>query len=108
MEFRNNLENLMQEKEVSLSTLAEKIGYGKTTVYYWLKGEREPSATAVVVLSKFFGVSADYLLGLEDDLGIKKITRSLTESEIALLKTFDRLDAASKNKVIGYCEALSN
>ena len=35
--------------------------------YRYEQGTREPSASVIIALANFFGVSTDYLLGLTDD-----------------------------------------
>jgi transcriptional regulator with XRE-family HTH domain len=66
MIFSERLKQLMQELKISQVTLANAIGYTQRAVSKWLNGQAEPSASAVYACAKFFDVSADYLLGLED------------------------------------------
>ena len=56
----------MKETEISQSTLAKEIGYTQRAVSKWVNEQSEPTATAIVRCAQFFGVSSDYLLGLED------------------------------------------
>ena len=56
----------MDEANISQQTLATAIGYTQRAVSKWLNDEAEPTATAVVYCAKYFGVTTDYLLGLED------------------------------------------
>lgn len=46
--------------------LASKTGLTAAAIGFWELGKRVPNAEAVVTLAKYFGVSTDYLLGLED------------------------------------------
>ena len=46
----------------SPATLAEELGTSTQTISYYINGKRKPSYDNVVALTKFFGVSADYLL----------------------------------------------
>lgn len=46
--------------------LARKVGLSQTGIKQWENSQRIPNADAVVRFAKFFGVSTDYLLGLED------------------------------------------
>ena len=64
--FTERLKELRQEKGLSQIQLAKETGISKSAIGFWETGERVPNAQAVVVLAKYFGVSADYLLGLED------------------------------------------
>ena len=44
------------------ATLAEELGTSTQTISYYINGKRKPSYDNVIALTKFFGVSADYLL----------------------------------------------
>lgn len=46
----------------SPATLAEELGTSTQTISYYINGKRKPSYDNVIALTKFFGVSADYLL----------------------------------------------
>ncbi len=64
--FIERLKELRENKNLSQSQLAKNTGLNQTTISSWEIGKRIPSAQAIIVLAKYFGVSADYLLGLED------------------------------------------
>ena len=57
---------LRKEMKLSQKELATEIGATQKAVDFWEKGINEPKATYIINLAKFFGVSSDYLLGLED------------------------------------------
>ena len=46
----------------SPGTLAEELGTSTQTISYYINGKRKPSYENIVALTKFFDVSADYLL----------------------------------------------
>lgn len=50
---------------VSQAVLAVNIGATQKAVDFWEKNVNEPKASYIFALSKYFGVTADYLLGLE-------------------------------------------
>ena len=64
--FAERLKELRLEKELTPGALAICTGLSRSAIVFWEHCKRIPSAEAVVILAKFFGVSADYLLGLED------------------------------------------
>ena len=47
--------------------IANAIGVSLRTYQRFEHGEREPTASTIIALAKFYGVSADYLLGLTDN-----------------------------------------
>ena len=57
---------LRQEKGISQGTLAKEIGATQKAVDFWEKGINEPKATYIINLAMYFGVTTDYLLGLEE------------------------------------------
>jgi len=60
------IKELRLERGVSQKKLAEAIGVDKRAVIFWEQEVNEPKATYIKNLALFFGVSADYLLGLTD------------------------------------------
>lgn len=62
--FGERLKELRIEKGVGQNKLAKDLGLSNASISYWENGKQEPSASAVYKLALYFGVSADYLLGL--------------------------------------------
>lgn len=63
--FAKNLKLLRQEKNLGQVELAKQLKVSKGIISLWENGLREPNMSSLVALSKFFGVSIDYLVGLE-------------------------------------------
>ena len=59
------ISELRRERGISQPQLAAAIGVSKGVISFWENGVNEPKASYIVALCKFFGVSSDYLLGLE-------------------------------------------
>lgn len=57
---------LRKENGLSQQALAKKINVTQKSIDFWEKGINEPKASYIISLAKFFQVSSDYLLGLED------------------------------------------
>lgn len=64
--FAERLKELRQEAKLSTKKLGDKIGVSDAAICRWENCERVPSIIYLVLLAKFFNVSADYLCGLED------------------------------------------
>lgn len=64
--FKSNLKLLRLEKGLGQVELAEKLGVSKGIISLWENGLREPNMTSLISIAKFFGISIDYLVGLED------------------------------------------
>ena len=63
--FGERLRNLRLEKNLGQIALAKKIGVGKSIISLWETNACEPTLSKLILLSKFFKVSIDYLAGLE-------------------------------------------
>lgn len=70
--FKDILKNLMEEKGINQRQLSFSANILPTTISGWLNEGRLPDYNALIKLSNYFEISADYLLGLEDDLGHKQ------------------------------------
>ena len=66
MKFQERLKELRQQHNLSQMDLAKATGISQSAIAKWEIGKTEPTASAIIVLSQFFGETADYLLGLED------------------------------------------
>lgn len=64
--FSERLKELRVEKNISQTKLANAMKVGQSCVSGWEKQWREPNFNALIKLAKYFEVTTDYLLGLED------------------------------------------
>lgn len=64
--FGERLKNLRIEKGLGQISLANELGVGKSVISLWEQNKCEPTLGNLVAMSKFFGVSIDYLAGLSD------------------------------------------
>lgn len=64
--FAERLKDLRLSENLSQRKLAELTNLSPSAIKQWENESRVPNAEAVVTLAKYFCVSADYLLGLED------------------------------------------
>ena len=65
-EFGERLRALRLEKGMGQIQLAKELEVGKSVISLWELGKCEPTLSKLVAISKFFGVTIDYLVGLED------------------------------------------
>lgn len=64
--FCERLKELRTEKGLSAKKLALQIGVSDSIIIKWEKGQRTPSIDNLYSLAVYFGVSADFLIGLSD------------------------------------------
>ncbi len=69
--FGLKLRELRNEKQLTQAKAAELFGVSKTTICQWETSKQEPSLNDIVAIAVYFDVTADYLLGLEDETGSK-------------------------------------
>ncbi len=86
------LEEFLLPLEISAYKLSKDIGIPQTRVSAILKGTRRITADTALRLSMYFGNSAKFWLGLQDDFDIEE-ERNEKKAELTAIKQFDR-DAA--------------
>ncbi len=64
--FGARLRELRMERNLSQMQLAKQLNISQSAIAKWELGKTEPTATAIILLSKFFDVTTDYILGVED------------------------------------------
>lgn len=69
--FHERLNELMEDKNITQKALAKTIGSTQQSISRYQRGERTPDIDTLAALVKVFEVSADYLLGLENEDGSK-------------------------------------
>ena len=65
MRFQERIKELRTQKGLSQMDLAVATGISQSAIAKWELGKTEPTATAIIILARFFGETADYLLGIE-------------------------------------------
>lgn len=65
--IQNRLIEVMATENMTQKEVAKAIGISEACVSRWANGNRRPNAGSIIKLAKLFHVSADYLLGLEND-----------------------------------------
>lgn len=74
---------LREGKGMTQTALARRLGVTRSGVNAWEMGISVPSTQYIVELALFFGVSSDYLLGLDDTASIS--VAGLDDAEISSL-----------------------
>ncbi len=64
--FCERLKELRLEKNLSTIQLGKILNVENSTITRWENGLRVPSIDHLYNIAKFFGVTADFLIGLED------------------------------------------
>lgn len=64
--FAERLKDLRQEKGLSIQALAKEIKIGSSSICRWENCQADVKGYQLVILARYFGVTIDYLMGLEN------------------------------------------
>lgn len=78
--FSSRLKKLREEKGYSMAALAKEIDATGVSIGYYERGERVPDIETLKKICDFFGVSADYLLGISDNPSTNEATKELCQT----------------------------
>ena len=84
------LEEFLVPMEISQYKLAKEIKVPQTRISGIVKGKRRITADTALRLSKYFGTSAKFWLGLQDDF-------DLEESQVLLAQELTEIEELRKN-----------
>ena len=98
--FGENLKRLRKEKELTQETLAEFLGVSFQTISKWERGETYPDITTLPIISRFFDISIDDLLGvnkLREENQINEYLKLYDDMKLKdLILTFNKFQKAVK------------
>ena len=122
--------NLLKEKGITQSALADKIGVRQATISDWKRKKTTPSAETIGLIAEILGVSTDYLItgkeyspspsqsvnqGIFGDRNHNNTVTingnaplEVSEIEGELLKVCASLDIRRKNALLTYAYKLEN
>lgn len=66
MDYAERIKELRQSKNLSQMQLSKLTGLSQSAIAKWELRKTEPTASAIITLSKFFGETVGYILGVED------------------------------------------
>jgi transcriptional regulator with XRE-family HTH domain len=106
IELKYILRNLRENKQVSMDKMCQDLSVlynaplAKSTISKWENGKAEPSLSYARILTKYFNVTLDYLLGLEKDesYSFSKNLNTLSKIEEILLSNFNSLNDLGKRE----------
>ena len=63
--FGERLRELRKEKNIGQIELSKHLKVGKSIISLWETNQCEPTLSKLIAIAEFFGVTIDYLAGLE-------------------------------------------
>lgn len=81
-EFKDRIRGLREDKDMTQKMLGDKLGVSHNTVSAWENGINEPNIANLIMLSKIYNVSVDYLINnpISIDEEIKYIIDNITRN----------------------------
>ena len=64
--FSKRLKELRTDKGLSIFALSKLVNISDASICRWENSKTDVKGEQLIILAKFFGVTTDYLLGLED------------------------------------------
>lgn len=105
MQFSSIFNSLMNSKGITAYKMSKETGISDSLIGYWRKGERVPSAENLILISKYLGISIDYLLtGRKTE---PEPTSELTEEDKSILSFFHELSDETKIHVLAIISMLA-
>lgn len=95
--FYEIVNNLCKERKITITRMAEEIGLSNAAPTSWRKGSI-PKLTTLEKISKYFGVSVDYLLGKETK---KTPTPEKGERDyLKIMNAFEQADESTREAIL--------
>ena len=96
----NRIREVRKAKKLSQTELAEMLHVHQTAVSQWENGKTEPDMDNLCRIADIFGVTVDYLLGV--DTQSKTIDEQLSKIDFALSGELRNLSDDEKKDVLDY------
>ena len=89
----DRLREIRERENISQNALANALGITRASVNAWEMGISAPNAQSLVMLSKYFNVSVDYLLGLDNNeyVDISSLNNAEKEIVCSIVRYFSSL-----------------
>ena len=77
----NRIKDLREDRDLRQIDVAEAVGIDQRSLSNYETGKTNPDSATIIKLSRFFGVTCDYLLGVSDSVLIdnKAVVRELED-----------------------------
>lgn len=103
MPINETLKKLRTDRKLTQVDLAEKLNCNRQKIADWERGKSTPSADDLILISKLFGVSTDYILGLSEAATTDRDLRFVCDYTGLNEEAVDNLSAISSDEDISDC-----
>lgn len=103
--LNNRIRKLRDEQNISQINLSMKLEVSQETISAYELGKHFPTVSKLILMSKLFHASIDYILGLSM-IRLPEKEEFTDVKEMQLMDLFHQLNDVKKQKVISYAEGL--
>lgn len=104
--FQTRFKTKFYETDLTQEALANALGVSRPTLIGWLEGKNLPDILSLEKIARYFGVSADYLLGLSDtespDISVRAAAEYTGLTEEAVKRLNNGLFDPARNRGVLY------
>jgi transcriptional regulator with XRE-family HTH domain len=98
---------LLQEREITESAFAKRIGVSRSTVNGWKHRKQNPSADKIMKICEVLEISPEELLsGTGSSKGTDKVQKVLTQKEKELVQVYEDVSDSTKKRLLEYAKRL--
>lgn len=87
--YGKRIRECRNEKGLTQTELAEKLSTTQSTIGKYEREELQPNIDTLILICKLFEVSADYIIGLEDETGTKTYS---SKNHIENINNYGKID----------------
>lgn len=111
----NRLKQLRNEKNLTTRELAEIYGVSHASISRAETGDRNLNEQDIAFFTKFFNVSADYLLGISNErtntiqvIDMVNTPNGVSQVQLEILKRVEDLDAKDVEQIMDYIDFIKS
>lgn len=105
MDFSSRLKHLRKKYKLTQGELAAVIGLKSTAISNYESKRNEPSFEKLILLSEYFNVSCDYMLGITDN-SLRIGSEDLDNDTAEFIKLYKKLNKINANEIKDYAKYL--
>lgn len=98
MKYYFRIEELVEEKGITVSKLEKELGFGNRAISRWKEENHEPRFENLLKVARYFDVSADYLSGKIDIRKPYAEMMEFSDQDLSLLEYMTENNFTSKDK----------
>ena len=96
----NKIAELRKKIGLSQAELGKIVGAAQNTICNWENGNRKPDYETLIILSKLFNCSIEYIIGEDSTIKINTQYETITQQEKTLLETFRNTTEFGRQRII--------